>query len=232
LEPCQLPFLWAANHCHITPPILAKDGDSCMTSHTREQVMGTGTAIQPTFRETRPRTLPAATALADLPPDYPSLEIQAPKYMRLASPASTGVALSALVLFLYASISPTHAFLFPPRPSFLPSSLPSARCARGTPPPSSFSPLSPLPFGSHLLHGSRENDKAARREQQSKRQLRVGRLLQSTVADVIRKVLYTREGGREDGKKNAFEGIYISAEITSLRKADCQEDVLRAFKRS
>jgi hypothetical protein len=51
-----------------------------------------------------------------------------------------------------------------------------------------------------LLHGSRENDKAARREQQSKRQLRVGRLLQSTVADVIRKVLHTREGGREGGR--------------------------------
>jgi hypothetical protein len=120
LEPCQLPFVWAADHCHITPPILAKDDDSCMTSHTPEQVMGTGTARQPTFRETRPRTLPAATALADLPPDSPSLETQAPKYMRLASPASTGVALSAFFLFLYASISPTHAFLFPPRPSSLP----------------------------------------------------------------------------------------------------------------
>ena len=110
-----------------------------------------------------------------------------PQRQQISIASSRGLSTTALLALvaILVLLQPTTAFLPPvalPSSSFLPRSFPSSS------PLSTSSPLRPL-------YGSRDDDKALRKVQQSKRQLRVARLLQSTVADVIRKVW--RRGGRD-----------------------------------
>ncbi|GAB5036967.1 ribosome-binding factor a [Nannochloropsis oceanica] len=110
------------------------------------------------------------------------------------APATALLALLAVILVLQPVQMLVWAFLPPvtipsSSSSSSSSSFSSSSSISRSPPPSPLflpsSRLSTLHLGP--LYGGRDDEKAFRKVQQSKRQLRVGRLLQSTVADVIRK---------------------------------------------
>jgi len=132
-----------------------------------------------------------------------------PQRKRIASrayttvaPATALLALLAVILVLQPVQMLVWAFLPPVR--ILSS---SSSISRSPPPSPLFLPssrLSTLHLGP--LYGGRDDEKAFRKVQQSKRQLRVGRLLQSTVADVIRKVYIEERARGEEGGRGKMGG--------------------------